>query len=85
MRSSTLCDSYGGSYFAGLKYRMNLALLAYLANQIEGPYKRYIIAGILLLLSIIFARFVFRTLKWLILLLALLLLGFLLMQWWKGA
>lgn len=33
-------------------------------TEIEGPYKWYVIAGAILLLTIIFNRLVFKTLKW---------------------
>ena len=49
---------------------MTLPSLALLLQQLEGPYKWYIIAGVIIVLTIVVTRFVFKTIKWLLLLVA---------------
>lgn len=39
------------------------------ATLLEGPYKWYAIAGIAALIALIMSRFIFKTLKWIFLLL----------------
>jgi putative flippase GtrA len=35
-----------------------------LALKIEGPYKWYIIGGVIIILTALLTRFIFKTLKW---------------------
>jgi len=39
-----------------------------LVQNIEGPYKWYVIGGVIVLLALFFTRFVFKTIKWFLLL-----------------
>lgn len=41
-----------------------------LVSKFEGPYKWYIIGGIIFLMTAVFSRFVFKTIKWFLLLIA---------------
>lgn len=50
---------------------MNLNDLIAFAQEIEGPYKWYILGGIIVLLTAFLTKFVFRTLKWFVLVAAL--------------
>lgn len=38
--------------------------------QLEGPYRWYVISGILVILTAIISRFIFKTLKWFLILAA---------------
>lgn len=46
-----------------------VSTLAAIAQQLEGPYKWYVIAGVALILTAIITRFIFKTLKWFFILL----------------
>ena len=44
-----------------------LSAISPLVQQIEGPYKWYIIAGVTALLTALITRFIFKTFKWFLL------------------
>lgn len=46
----------------------DIATVSIFIHQIEGPYKWYIIGGVIIFITIIVSRIVFKTLKWLLLL-----------------
>lgn len=62
-----------------------LALASSIVTQLEGPYRWYIIAGVVLLLTALTTRFIFKTFRWFLLLavLAAIIIGgfFLFTQW----
>lgn len=43
---------------------MNGSDIADFLLQLEGPYRWYVISGILVVLTAVISRFVFKTLKW---------------------
>ena len=47
-----------------------LAVLSHVVEQLEGPYKWYVIGGVALILTAGITRFVFKTYKWFFLVLA---------------
>lgn len=44
--------------------------------KLEGPYKWYVIGGVLLLLTAVITRFIFKTLKWFFIIMAAVIVGF---------
>lgn len=53
---------------------MTVSDLINLASQIEGPYKWYVISGVVVVLTALLTRFIFKTLKWFFIIAALALL-----------
>lgn len=43
---------------------MNFASVLSVVQNIEGPYKWYVIGGVIAVLTLFFTRFVFKTIKW---------------------
>lgn len=43
---------------------MNITDITDFFLQLEGPYRWYVISGILVILTAIITRFIFKTLKW---------------------
>jgi|GEM_PF-3593318 hypothetical protein len=43
---------------------MNVNDIADFFLQLEGPYRWYVIGGILIILTAVISRFIFKTLKW---------------------
>ncbi len=46
---------------------MTIPTLETFISLIEGPYKAYILIGAVILLALFFTRFIFKTLKWILL------------------
>ncbi|MFH1354285.1 MAG: hypothetical protein ABIH36_03265 [bacterium] len=44
--------------------------------KLEGPYKWYVISGFLLILTAVITRFIFKTLKWFLIIIAAVVVGF---------
>lgn len=49
---------------------MNFASVLSVVQNIEGPYKWYVIGGVIAVLTLFFTRFVFKTIKWFLFLIA---------------
>lgn len=54
---------------------MTLPMLATFISLIEGPYKAHILIGAVVLLALFFTRFLFKTIKWILLIVAVGVLG----------
>lgn len=54
---------------------MTLPTVATFISLIEGPYKAQILIGAVILISLFFTRFIFKTLKWILLVVAIGVLG----------
>lgn len=54
---------------------MTLPTLATVISLIEGPYKAQILIGAVILIALFFTRFIFKTLKWILLVVAIGILG----------
>ncbi|MEX1997603.1 MAG: hypothetical protein WEA04_02925 [Candidatus Andersenbacteria bacterium] len=50
---------------------MALPTLAEFIQKLEGPYKWYVIMAVILVLTAFFSRFVFKTIKWFLMIIAL--------------
>jgi hypothetical protein len=48
---------------------MNLSDITRFVSFIEGPYKWHILVGLMILLALFFTRFVFKTVKWILIIL----------------
>jgi uncharacterized protein (DUF983 family) len=60
---------------------MQLADVQQFFQQLEGPYKWYVIAGVLVVLTALFSRLVFKTLRWFFLLIGLIVIMLAVMQY----
>lgn len=49
---------------------MNLASITSIFALLEGPYKWYVITVVVILLTAFFTRFVFKTIKWFLVIIA---------------
>lgn len=49
---------------------MEFAAVFRLVQNIEGPYKWYVIGAVIAVLTLFFTRFVFKTIKWFVFLVA---------------
>lgn len=49
---------------------MDFSSVLAIVQNIEGPYKWYVIGGVIVVLTLFFTRFVFKTIKWFLLLVA---------------
>jgi hypothetical protein len=49
---------------------MEMSSIVDLVSQLEGPYKWYVLGGVLVILTALVTRFIFKTLKWFLLILA---------------
>lgn len=47
---------------------MTFTDMSELVGQLEGPYKWYVIGGVIIVLTAFLTRFVFKTIKWFLLL-----------------
>ncbi len=50
---------------------MNIADAIVFIKELEGPYKWYVMVGVVFVLTALFSRFVFKTIKWFLMLIAL--------------
>ena len=60
---------------------MELSTIFQLVQNIEGPYKWYVIGGVIVVLTLFFTRFVFKTIKWFLLLAGIIVLLFAIVQY----
>lgn len=63
---------------------MNIPTIMAFVSLIEGPYKLPILIGVVIILALFFTRFVFKTVKWILLLTAVGILGALLIKFLIG-
>ena len=49
---------------------MEMSSIIEFVSQLEGPYKWYVLGGILVVLTALVTRFIFKTLKWFLLIVA---------------
>jgi hypothetical protein len=50
--------------------------LASFLSEIEGPYKWYVLGGVLVVITALVTKFIFKTLKWFVLMVAAAVIGF---------
>lgn len=62
---------------------MSLPTVATIISLIEGPYKAYILIGAVILLALFFTRFIFKTVKWILLVGAIGILGALVIKYFS--
>lgn len=60
---------------------VNLLTLETFISLVEGPYKAYILIGAVALLALFFTRFIFKTIKWILLVVAIGILGALIIKY----
>lgn len=49
---------------------MEMSSIIEFVSQLEGPYKWYVLGGVLIVLTALVTRFIFKTLKWFLLIAA---------------
>jgi hypothetical protein len=49
---------------------MEMSSIIEFVSQLEGPYKWYVLGGVLVVLTALVTRFIFKTLKWFLMIVA---------------
>lgn len=63
---------------------MPLSDIADVFLQLEGPYKWYVLGAVLVVLTAVMTRVIFKTLKWFFVLVALVIIGFTIWKYFGG-